>query len=175
MINELINGPKLEGAAAVVWSDLLGVMDTDHKLLVGAWCLVILAGLNLMRVCVSILLEHYLGLDDRHREKRDREKQQSPSQPNNAARLQVGLVAENALDAGKLPNCRNERDSVGSRITNRCRIFGKLIKVCKQCVSFFGKFSIFAHKRVMTPNEKADLPPIEARQPRSGTEGDNGG
>src|SRR6266481_3966175 len=39
--------------------DMIAISDTDRHLLICAWCLVCLACLNLLRVCLSILFEHY--------------------------------------------------------------------------------------------------------------------
>ena len=145
---------QLSGVTRVGSSAVLGVIDFDHKLLVGAWCLLMLATLNLLRVCVSILLEHYFGLDKRDHKQSDGKKQQRPSEPNNTPRLQIGQVAQDGLNSRKPMDGINHSNGVGFRIAGGCAVNRKLVKASNYVVSFFYKLPIFAHKREMTPNDQ---------------------
>jgi hypothetical protein len=76
-------------------------MSFDQKLLVAANCGIALAALNLLRVCVSILFEHYSGLHNGEHEECDRDKHQSPSQSNKLFRF---LLHSFGSVLGKLRN-----------------------------------------------------------------------
>gem|GEM_PF-3297113 len=105
------------------------------KLRLGALCLVMLACLNMIRVCISILMEHYGCLNRSKGKKRDCDEKQRPSESDNSPR-------------GNLAKLQGKRQNTQPHVRN------SLLKICPSkffvgfldfftkcsnlCVKFFG-------------------------------------
>src|SRR5690349_8584204 len=63
------------------------ITQTDKWLLIGSCAFLVLACLNMLRVCVGILFEHYRGLYKSKRQERNRHSNQPPSKINKPAGL----------------------------------------------------------------------------------------
>jgi hypothetical protein len=83
MINELINGPKLEGAAAVACSALLGVLVVIIFCFSAAlWCF------------GTVLYQDYCERHNGNRQESNRKPEQSPCQSNNPASLPIHIIGD---------------------------------------------------------------------------------
>ena len=121
-------------------------MKFDQKLLMVAASCVALAALNLLRVCISVLVECYSELHRCEQPKRDRDDHQRPSKPNKLFRLLFQSATGNVRKfGGQIHNLRVLlKNSWGNHSRSRQihRLFDLSVKGVNLILNFFG----FAHK-----------------------------
>jgi hypothetical protein len=166
MINELINGPQLAGAAAVACSDLLGVIFPPTE--TGLWVLrfMMLCECIVLYLCVRILIECY-----RDREKPRGKNKQRNSEPNNAPSGDLGNLRNTNLQ------CRLGNQKIGTvsnlSSTDKPQNLSWCARWVKKPFRFLGAIGghrhIFGsnHKLVaMTPNAGAEASGVENPKPK---------
>jgi hypothetical protein len=112
----------------------------DQKLRLAANILLMLAALNLLRVCASILFEHYNSLRDGEHKKREGDKHQSPSEIDNSASRNFGKLRSQSQNFAVVSGERVH--DLGSRATK----FQFIIFCAKPVNLFLNFFRVGIHK-----------------------------